>query len=315
MQHLYSSLIPFDTTSSKSNLALIDYIADFLARRGIESTLVFNDDKVKAGLIARIGPAAEGGIILSGHSDVVPVMGQEWDSKPFEMEDKGDYLFGRGTADMKAFIACSLAMVDEYRRQNFSKPLYLVFSYDEEIGCLGALPLANKIHELGYKPDFAIVGEPTEMKVATFHKGINSVFTSITGVEGHSSNPEQGASAIFAAARLISFIESLQEEYKEHKDNRFFPPYSTLNVGTIEGGTARNIIPRSCCFAWELRPIPDVKFDDILTRFNEAAKSVSSEIKARGLELKGRKYSPLTGTGACCQWRLCERVDAGFGKQ
>jgi acetylornithine deacetylase len=256
-------LVGFDTISAKSNLQLVDWVADYLDGYGVKSALTRNAAGTKANLFATIGEGERGGIILSGHTDVVPVEGQAWTSDPFRLEtrpaDQGsDRLYGRGTADMKGFIALVLAMVPQALSRRLEIPLHLAFSYDEEVGCLGAPALIRGLPEGAARPRLAIIGEPTEMQVATAHKGIHFLHTQVTGHEAHSSAPEGGVNAIAAAAEIIAEIGRLARECRAaaRPDGGFDPPYTSFNIGLIAGGAAVNIIARDCAFEWEFRPIP-----------------------------------------------------------
>ena len=268
-------LIAFDTTSRNSNLELIHFVRDYLAGHGIESDLIHDESGHKANLFATIGPVCDGGIVLSGHTDVVPVDGQSWDSSPFTARIEDDRIYGRGTSDMKSFIAIVLALVPEMKNRKFSIPLHLAFSYDEEVGCLGAHGLVPSISIPGARPKAAIVGEPTSMRVVNAHKGINSFVTKVTGFEAHSSATHQGVNAIVYAAELIGFLNQLAEEFKANPepDSRFDPPYTSVQIGTIDGGTALNIIPRECTFVWEFRDIPGTDTQAIVDRFNDFAEN------------------------------------------
>jgi acetylornithine deacetylase len=251
-------LVAFDTTSSKSNLALIEAVRDYLAGHGVAARLVPNADGTKANLFATIGPEGDGGVVLSAHTDVVPVDGQEWASDPFVLAERDGKLFGRGTTDMKGFIATALALVPDMVAARPRTPLHFAFSYDEEVGCLGVRPLLALLARELPNPHLAIIGEPTEMKVASAHKGVYSFQTTVVGREAHSSASHLGVSAIAAAARIVDHIYGLADALAatgaRHAD--FDPPHTTLNVGRIDGGTARNIIARHCRFAWEIRPVP-----------------------------------------------------------
>ncbi|HRK95114.1 MAG TPA: M20/M25/M40 family metallo-hydrolase, partial [Rhodospirillales bacterium] len=205
-------LVAFDTTSRNSNTDLIDHVAEYLARHGIASFRVESDDGRKASLFATIGPAVPGGIVLSGHTDVVPVEDQAWSSDPFTLVAREGRLFGRGTCDMKGFIACVLAVVPEFSRLPLAVPLHLAFSYDEEVGCLAAPALIEALLAAVPKPAFAVIGEPTEMRVVQAHRGIASFETIITGRAGHSSKPEAGVNAIFAAAACIGALAGLARD-------------------------------------------------------------------------------------------------------
>ena len=250
-------LIAFDTTSRNSNLELIHFVRDYLANHGVDSDLIHDETGHKANLYATIGPKRDGGVVLSGHTDVVPVDGQDWDSPPFAAKFADKRIYGRGTSDMKSFIAIVLALVPEMKTRNFAIPLHLAFSYDEEVGCIGAHGLVPSISIPGMRPKAAIVGEPTSMRVVNAHKGINSFITTVTGLEAHSSATHQGVNAIVFAAELIGFLNGLAEEFKNNPEpnSRFDPPYTSVQIGTIKGGTALNIIPKECTFVWEFRHI------------------------------------------------------------
>src|SRR6266446_3199312 len=255
-------LVAFDTTSARSNLELIDWVAAYLDRFGIATTRssVFAG---KANLFATIGPAERGGVILSGHTDVVPVLGQEWHSDPFLLTERGGEaggrLYGRGSADMKGFIALVLALVPEMTRRRLKVPLHLAFTHDEETGCFGAPALIGGLPTGIARPLLAIIGEPTSMQIANAQKGCSFFRTRIVGHEGHSSAPDRGVNAISAAAEIIAEIGRLHAEARRRArpDSGFDPPHTTLSVGTIAGGTAVNIIARECTFDWDLRTLPD----------------------------------------------------------
>ena len=275
-------LIAFDTTSHLSNLALIDDVRAYLKGHGVESRLTYNDEKTKANLYATIGPKGAGGVVLSGHTDVVPVAGQNWTSDPFKVRRDGGRLYGRGTSDMKSFIAVALHLLPELVKRNLKTPIHFAFSYDEEVGCHGARPLIRDILDNLPKPKVVIVGEPTMMKLINQHKGAAAFRVSIHGLEGHSSGPERGVNANFVAVRLISEILRIQDELIAAADpkNGFQPPYPTFNVGTIKGGTSGNIIPNHCEFALELRVLPGQTTDPIVDRIKAfAANKLLPEMK------------------------------------
>ncbi len=255
---ILAELIGFDTTSHFSNTALIDYIEQRLATVGIACRHTWNDEHTKANLWATIGPDIPGGLVLSGHTDVVPVEGQLWASDPFVLDRRDGKLYGRGTADMKGFIACALAFAENFSQRNLAVPIHFAFTYDEEVGCLGVHGLLQDVIEQLPKPNAVIVGEPTSMKIIGGSKGGRSYRTRITGVDGHSSLPDLGANAILAASRIIQKLSELEQRLKEaaDPDNGFVPPYSSLDLGTIHGGTASNIIPAHCEFAWGFRGLP-----------------------------------------------------------
>lgn len=279
---LLSELIAFDTVSAHSNLALIERLEEYLRGLGIDSERVPNAEGTKASLIARIGPDVPGGVVLSGHTDVVPVAGQQWSTPPFTLSERGGRLYGRGTADMKGFIAACLAMAPHFLEQPLARPVYFAFSYDEEIGCLGAPDLVARLVKTARTPALAIVGEPTRMQVVTAHKGVYSFETTVTGSEAHSSLPAQGINAVQIGARLVSFLAAESERMVAQgmHDARFDPPQSTVHVGVMEGGTARNIIPKHCRFLWEIRPLPgDAGVEEILLRFEEACEAERERIR------------------------------------
>lgn len=263
-------LVAFDTTSAKSNLALIEAVADYLDGFGIRARLVHNDERDKANLYATIGPQDRGGVVLSGHSDVVPVAGQPWRTDPFALHEADGKLYGRGAADMKGFIACVLAAVPALMERSLATPLHIALSYDEEVGCIGVRRLLDMIRAELPLPTAVIVGEPTGMRVVNAHKGISVQTTTVTGRDGHSSAPDRGVSAIGYAAEIIRFLAGLARELaaRAGADPRFDPPGTTINVGTIWGGTAVNIIARECSFRWEFRSIPDADPAGVLARFD-----------------------------------------------
>lgn len=272
---LLRRLVAFDTTSAKSNLELIGFVEAFLAGHGIKAHIVPSDDGSKANLLASIGPDVPGGVVLSGHTDVVPVTGQRWNSDPFTLTERDGRLHGRGTADMKGFIAAALAMVPEFQASPLAVPIHLAFSYDEEVGCLGAPRLLQHLAEVAPKPALAIVGEPSEMKVANNHRGIVVLKTAVTGRTGHSSDPAAGVNAIAEAAECISFLTRLGAEFAKDKvhENKVAPDWTTVNVGTIEGGAAVNMIAEQCRFRWECRPEAGTDASVILTRLGEFAEN------------------------------------------
>ena len=266
-------LVGFDTVSSKSNLALIDFVETYLQGFGVSSRRTASADASKANLYATLGPEVAGGAVLSGHTDVVPVDGQAWSSDPFRMARKGTRLYGRGTADMKAFLAVALALVPEALQRPLRRPLHLAFSYDEETGCLGVGGLIEDVVRNLPLPAVVVIGEPTEMKLVNAHKGGYGFETRVTGKEGHSSQTHLTANAIFAATELIGFLAELAAEKRRTAppDSPFEPPYSSISVGTITGGTALNIVPRHCAFEWEVRPLPGDSAEAVLERFNSFA--------------------------------------------
>ena len=259
VQQTIATLVSFDTVSDRPNGALIDWMRRHLEARGVPTRLFPDARGEKANLLATFGPPGPGGVVLSGHSDVVPVEGQDWDTDPFVLDVRDGRLYGRGTADMKSFIAVVLAMADELVAARLRRPIHLLASYDEEVGCTGVRSTLPALRAPDLDPLAIIVGEPTSMQVCSAHKGIHAFRTTVTGLEAHSSQTDRGVNAIAIAARMIGFLEQMAAERAAAADpgNGFSPPYSTIHVGTIRGGTALNIIPRTCSFEWEIRPLPD----------------------------------------------------------
>ncbi len=288
-QEVLSELISFDTTSRNSNLELIHFIEAYLADLGIKSTLVQNDNGDKANLIATIGPNIPGGVVLSGHTDVVPVDGQDWDTDPFIMTEADGKLYGRGTSDMKGFIAVCLAHAERFKMANLKKPVHFAFSYDEEVGCLGIQAMLPVLRDHIAQPRLVVVGEPTSMAVANAHKGQHVSRTKITGREAHSSRAEDGVNAVMVAADLIKFIEGMAEIARKtgQKDEMFDPPYTSFNVGPISGGSAFNIIPNTCEFDWEFRAVPQDDPQKHLGQYEAYIKdTVNPKISAKFPECK-----------------------------
>ena len=273
---LLEHLIAFDTVSSNSNLELIAFVETYLAEYGIASRRTVSPDGEKANLYATIGPEEAGGIVLSGHTDVVPVDGQPWTSDPFALTRRDSRLYGRGTSDMKAFIAVCLALAPEAVRTALRKPVHFAFSFDEEVGCTGVGHLIADVTENLPLPAAVIIGEPSDMKLVNAHKGGYGFRTRVVGKEAHSSQLHRAGHAVYAAVDLIQFVRQIAEEKRQTAppDSPFDPPYSTLSVGVIEGGTALNIVPRECVFVWEMRPLPGDDAEEVLARFNRYAETV-----------------------------------------
>lgn len=283
-------LIGFSTVSADSNLECIDYIEDFLSERHFHTQRIFNQDSTKANLIARIGPQTDGGIMLAGHSDVVPVEGQDWHSDPFRLVQKEDRLYGRGCADMKGFLALAMELAATLDPDSLQKPLYLVFTYDEEVGCRGAKRLVEVLKTLETRPRFVLIGEPTNMDLVTAHKGISLSTTHIRGKSAHSSCPDLGVSAILAAVSLISRIEAI---LPTGKDEKFDPPGATFNIGTVQGGNASNIIPQDCSFVWEFRPLPSQDTQVVQDNFSELVQVLQQEMP--GISIDHRVDATVPG--------------------
>ncbi len=255
---ILARLIAFDTVSRNSNLALIKYIQDYLAGLGVDSELFFDEAGGKANLFATLGPRDRGGVCLSGHTDVVPVDGQNWSVPPFELTENDGRLYGRGTADMKGYIACVLAAVPAFLAQPLRVPLHLAFSYDEEVGCLGVRSLLADLARREHKPIACIIGEPTELKPVLGHKGKLAMRCQVHGAACHSAYAPQGVNAIEYAAKLINRLGEIGTRLAapERHDPRFDPPYSTVQTGMIGGGRALNIVPAECQFDFEVRALP-----------------------------------------------------------
>ena len=273
---ILAHLVAFDTESSKSNLPLIDWVEAWLARHGIASLRVPNAEGDKAALFVTVGPMIDGGIVLSGHSDVVPVAGQNWTSDPFHLRRADGRLYARGACDMKGFDALVLACLPHWKDMALKAPLHFLLSYDEETTCLGPVDtIARFGHDLP-RPRAVIVGEPTMMQVVDAHKAVATYRTIVTGREAHSSKPALGASAVQAACELVNALYRIGEEIGGQglAAARFDPPVSTVHVGTISGGTARNIMARECSFHWEFRALPGVPLDAAYERFEAYARGV-----------------------------------------
>lgn len=254
---ILSDLIAFPTVSSDSNLDLIEYAGEMLEGLGASTELIYDDSGSKANLFATLGPAVDGGFVLSGHTDVVPVEGQPWTVEPFRATASRERIYGRGACDMKAFIACALALAPKFRESDLQKPVHFAFSFDEEVGCLGAPLMLDRVARHGIKPSVCIIGEPTGMGVIEGHKGCYEYTTVFTGLEGHGSVPDRGVNAVEYAVRFISRLMEVAEELKQRAPagSRFEPPWSTIQTGRISGGIARNVIPRHCEVEWEMRPV------------------------------------------------------------
>ena len=269
---LLSRLVHFDTTSHRSNLALIAFVEDYLAQHGVESHLVPSADAAKASLYASIGPTGVPGVALSGHTDVVPVEGQTWSSDPFVLTERDHRFYGRGAADMKGFLACVLAAVPDFLKRKLAVPISIVFSYDEEVGCIGVRPLIAEIGRRFVTPRMVIVGEPTSMSVVDAHKGPVRWHVEIKGRAAHSSMAPLGVNAISIAGKLLQELARIERELKTSpRAERFDPPYATLQVTRIDGGTATNIVPVYCRFDFDVRALPGVDVDAIDRRIRAYA--------------------------------------------
>ncbi|MCO7610653.1 acetylornithine deacetylase [Pseudomonas chlororaphis] len=257
-RELLAHLVGFATVSRDSNLELIGFIRDYLARHRVDSELIYNPQRTKANLFASIGPSDRGGVVLSGHTDVVPVDGQAWSVEPFVLSERQGRLYGRGTADMKGFIASVLAAVPGLTRRRLRLPVHLAFSYDEEVGCLGVRPMLERLQQRSHKPLLCLIGEPTELRPVLGHKGKLAMRCQVRGAACHSAYAPYGVNAIEYAARLIGKLGEIGSRLAqpEHHDPRFDPPFSTVQTGTIQGGRALNIVPAECQFDFEVRTLP-----------------------------------------------------------
>jgi acetylornithine deacetylase len=291
-------LVAFDTTSRSSNLELIAHVEALLAELGVSSRRIANADGSKANLLASIGPAVAGGVVLSGHTDVVPVDGQPWTSDPFVLTPRGDKLYGRGTCDMKGFLALALAAAPDFAAGGLKRPVHLAFSYDEEIGCLGAPDLIAEIAASVPRPSAVIVGEPTGMEAVSAHKGIAAFRVVVSGKEAHSSQTHLGVSANMAAVKLMGSLSALAEklEREADPDSPFTPKWPTLTIGLINGGTALNILARECVFVFDLRTPPGLDPYAILADFFAETEALDAEMKARfegaGVVVERRSRTP-----------------------
>lgn len=256
-RRILADLVAFPTVSADSNLELVAYASDLLSSLGANISLSLDSSGGKANLFATIGGERDGGIVLSGHTDVVPVEGQDWSSDPFNLEERDGRLFGRGTCDMKGFLATCLAMAPRFSEAELKRPLHLAFTYDEEVGCLGGRALVEELKSADFRPSAVIVGEPTMMRVIEGHKGCHEYTTEFTGLECHASRPDLGVNAVEYAARYISRLMELGEEVKRFvpPNSRFEPPWTTLQIGRIQGGMARNVVAGQCEVEWEMRPV------------------------------------------------------------
>jgi acetylornithine deacetylase len=278
-------LLAFDTTSRRSNLELIDWVEAYLDRYGIAHRRVLNAEGDKSNLIATAGPSIEGGVVLSGHTDVVPVDGQTWNSDPFRLTPRDGRLYGRGTSDMKSFLALALAAVPELAAAA-KRPVHLAFSYDEEVGCLGAPAMIEVIARELPRPALVVVGEPTEMVAVNGHKGIATFTVTVTGHEAHSSLTHLGVSAIMEAIPLMASLRRLGERLEREADpaSPFTPKHPTLTIGVVHGGTARNILARECQFLFDLRCPPGLDPMRVLERFYAEVAALDGALKARAPE-------------------------------
>jgi len=259
---ILEKLIYFPTISSDSNQACVDWIVKYLEPLGARCQ-VSSATPGKANIFATIGPDVDGGLILSGHLDVVPVVGQDWSSDPFKLREEAGFLYGRGTCDMKGFIAVCLALAPEFAAAQLTRPVHFAFTYDEETGCLGAPVLLDELVKTGLRPSVAIIGEPTSMQIIEGHKGCCEYTVEFTGVEGHSSLPDLGLNALEYATRYVTELMRLRQELPSRapKGSQFEPPHTTLQVCMLEAGIAHNVIPNKALVGWEMRPVQTSDLD------------------------------------------------------
>lgn len=287
-RQILDQLVNFPTVSSESNLALVDWLEGYLASQGVRCFRHWNEDRQKAALIAHAGPWVDGAVVLSGHSDVVPVEGQVWTSDPWTVVEREGRLYGRGTCDMKGYVALAVWAIVEAQARGVARPLQLALSYDEEVGCTGAPPMIETMQKLVPKGEIALIGEPSRMKVITGHKGGTGYAVHVTGYEVHSSLLPEGVSAVMEAARLIQWVndwnDGIQAKGPGPVGARFHPPFTTLHVGRIEGGTADNITAGDCRFAVEMRCVPDDDIEAHAGAFRAAAVALDAKLKARRSE-------------------------------
>ncbi len=301
---LLARLVAFDTTSHRSNMALVGFVEDYLAQHGVASHLVPTADGQKASLFATIGPAGVAGIGLSGHTDVVPVDGQAWDTDPFTLTQKDSRLYGRGTSDMKGFLACVLAAVPMFVQSRLRVPIHIAFSYDEEIGCIGVRPMIGEFGTRLPRPRTVIVGEPTSMMVVDAHKGPVRWQVEVQGRAAHSSMSHLGVNAITYTGRLLGELARMEQELLGlAPDRRFEPPTPTLQVTRIEGGTASNIVPVSARFGFEVRALPGLDIDAIETRVRRFAETqclpeMQGVAPEAQITISRRNYVPPFSAGA-----------------
>ena len=320
-KEMLARLVSFNTESQRSNLELIDFCRDYLADLGVESRLAPSPDGQKANLYARIGPKVDGGVVLSGHTDVVPVAGQDWSSDPWTLTERDGKLYGRGTCDMKGFDAIALALVPEMLAAPLKRPIHIALSYDEEVGCQGARVMIEAMTKDGLKPSAVIVGEPSMMHVVTGHKGGMRMRTTVRGHAVHSSRVDVGVPAVMIAGRLIDWHNQVMAENKARTapGNGFEPPYTTLHVGVVNGGTAVNITAENCMFTHEVRCIPGESFESYEQRYRAEVAALEAQMQAiapeTGIDFVVTSDTPAMGpeeNGAAEE--LCRRLTGDNGR-
>ncbi|MCB5177631.1 acetylornithine deacetylase [Microvirga lenta] len=274
---MLAKLVSFDTVTSNSNLPLVEFVESYLQSWNVPYVRLPNEAGDKAAIYATVGPQDRSGIVLSGHTDVVPVTGQAWTTDPFTLRVENGRAYGRGAVDMKGFDALALALIPEFQAAGLKTPINIMLSYDEETTCLGVVEGIRRLGQDLPMPKAAIVGEPTSLEVVDAHKSVVTFTTTVHGFEAHSSKPYLGASAVMTAAELIGELNRIADEMMERGDpsGRFDPPYSTVHVGTIHGGTARNIMAKSCSFHWEFRGLPSLDPQEIPNRLDRFVQEVA----------------------------------------
>ena len=282
-RQLLDHLVSFPTVSSDTNLPLIYFVRDYFADHGIGSVVIPNEDGTKAGLVAQVGPNVAGGVALSGHSDVVPVEGQDWITDPWTVVEKDDRLYGRGTCDMKGFVALAMAAMVKAKSMDLQRPLQFALSRDEEVGLLGAPDVAKGLLDNFAKVDAVVVGEPTEMQVVTGHKSCDDLQFHVRGHEVHSSRLNEGVSAVMCAARFVEWVrqQNIESQAKTPSATAalYDPSFTTLHVGKINGGTAHNITAKDCYFSIDLRCVGDERTEDWLAKIQEQIDIIEAEMQ------------------------------------
>ena len=282
-RQLLDHLVSFPTVSSDTNLPLIYFVRDYFADHGIGSVVIPNEDGTKAGLVAQVGPNVAGGVALSGHSDVVPVEGQDWITDPWTVVEKDDRLYGRGTCDMKGFVALAMAAMVKAKSMDLQRPLQFALSRDEEVGLLGAPDVAKCLLDNFAKVEAVVVGEPTEMQVVTGHKSCDDLQFHVRGHEVHSSRLHEGVSAVMCAARFVEWVrqQNIESQAKTPSATAalYDPPFTTLHVGKINGGTAHNITAKDCYFSIDLRCVGDERTEDWLAKIQEQIDIIEAEMQ------------------------------------
>lgn len=278
-KEILQKLVSFDVLSTQNNIELVNWIANYIKSYNIEVVYLYNTKKTQASLHCRIGPAVDGGVILSGHTDVVPVKGQPWHTNPFELTEKEGKLYGRGTCDMKGYLACFLSVLPKMVETTLKKPIYFAISYDEEIGCLRAPELAKHINNFyKEKPKYAIIGEPSLLQPIVGQKGVLYVQTEVNGSQGHSSRIEKEVSAIHESSRLVLWLEAKMKKLAiSSRNENFIPPHSTLHTGKFNAGIATNVVAGKAVFEWDVRSIPQDKILNILNDFENYCRELEEE--------------------------------------